>query len=318
MTHDSANPASCVLVTGAAGFIGRHLVAALLEKGYRVIALQHRMPLPPNLSGRCERLVAGNICDPKIQCEALRDVDIICHLSAYIPAVPNNDLKEAVLCYQINAQTTLELATAASQNGIRRFIHLSTGNMYAPSDKPCVEADSLFPDGYATGYFASKLAAELYLSQLGKQTGMEVLILRIGTPYGPGEPHLKVIPNFLQLAAQGQALRVANGGEAKYNFVYVTDVADCIVRAIENGPGGAYNVASGEHTSVRELTHLIVRLFSEREVPLHVEPVMLGSFPGFPALSIKKAQHTWRFAPRSLASGLEDYRATLAKDDLIL
>lgn len=316
MTHDAANRASSVLVTGAAGFIGRHLVEALLEKGYRVIALQHRKTLPPSLSSRCERLVAGDICDPRIQRDAVRGVDFICHLSAYIPAVPKDDLKEAVLCYQINAQTTLELATVASQNGIRRFVHLSTGNMYTPSDKPCVEADSLFPDRYATGYFASKLAAELYLSQLGKQTGMEVLILRIGTPYGPGEPHLKVIPNFLRLAAKGQALRVANGGEARYNFVYVTDVADCIVRATENGPAGIYNVASGEHTSIRELTHLIVQLFSERDVPLHVEPVTPVSFPGFPALSIKKAQHTWRFAPRSLASGLEDYRASLAKDDL--
>ncbi|MGB8096296.1 MAG: NAD(P)-dependent oxidoreductase, partial [Terracidiphilus sp.] len=204
-------------------------------------------------------------------------------------------------------------ATAASDRGIRRFIHMSTGNMYAASDRACIETDSLFPTEYATGYFASKLAAELYLTHLGKRTGVEVVILRVGTPYGPGEPGQKVIPNFLRLAAQGQGLRIANGGAARYNFVYVTDVANCAVMALEGGPPGIYNVASGEHTSIRELTHAIVELFGEREVPLHVEPAARAPFPGFPALSIDKARRTWGFAPSSLAAGLRRYRASLAE-----
>ncbi len=315
MSDDGANKTEGVLVTGAAGFIGRHVVAALAEKGYRVTALQHRTALPVEVRARCERVLSGDIRDPDIQREALRNVQVVCHLSAYIPARLNTDLEEAMPCYLINAQATLELAMAASDRGIQRFVHLSTGNMYVPSDKPCTETDSLFPVDIATGYFVSKLAAEIYLVHVGKHSAMQVIILRIGTPYGPGEPSQKVIPSFLRLAAQGQPLRIMNGGAARYNFVYVADVADCAVRAIENGPPGIYNVASGEHTSIREMTRAIVELFGEREVPLHVEPAKIGFFPGFPALSIAKAQQTWRFVPRCLAAGLREYRAVLAKDD---
>jgi UDP-glucose 4-epimerase len=316
MTDGSAKNAGCVLVTGAAGFIGRHVVEALLERGQAIVALQHRRTMPLQIQARCKRVLSGDLRDPGIQQEALRDVQVVCHLSAYVPARFDDSPQEALSCYLVNAQATLELAVAASDRGIRRFIHLSTGNMYAASNRPCIETDSLFPAGYAAGYFASKLAAELYLTHLAKRTGIEVVILRVGTPYGPGEPGQKVIPSFLRLAAQGQALRIANGGGARYNFVYVTDVASCAVMAIEKGPPGIYNVASGEHTSIRELTHAIVELFGEREVPLDIEPATTAAaFPGFPALSIEKARRTWGFAPSSVATGLRKYLASLAEEN---
>lgn len=315
MSDASAKSAGCVLVTGAAGFIGRHVVEALLEQGHSVVALQHRRTMPPQIQARCKRVLSGDLRDPGTQQEALRDVQVVCHLSAYVPERFDDSPQEALSCHLVNAQATLELATVASERGIRRFIHASTGNMYAASDRPCIETDTLFPAEYATGYFASKLAAELYLTHLGKRRGVEVVILRVGTPYGPGEPGQKVIPNFLRLAAQGQALRIANGGGARYNFVYVTDVANCAVMAIEDGPPGIYNVASGEHTSIRELTHAIVELFGEHEVPLRVEPAATAPFSGFPALSIEKAQRTWGFSPFSLATGLRKYRASLAEEN---
>jgi UDP-glucose 4-epimerase len=313
MTGSGRENAACVLVTGAAGFIGRHVVEALLEQGHNVVALQHRRTMPLQIQARCKRVLSGDLRDPGIQQEALRDIQVVCHLSAYIPERFDDSPQEALACFLVNAQATLELATAASERGIRRFIHLSTGNMYAASDRPCVEADSLFPAEYAAGYFASKLAAELYLTRLAKRTGVEVVILRVGTPYGPGEPDQKVIPSFLRLAARGETLRIANGGGARYNFVYVTDVADCTLMAIKSGPPGIYNVASGEHTSIGELAHAIVELFGERALPLDIQPVTTLAFSGFPALSIDKARRTWGFAPSSLAAGLRKYRMSLAK-----
>ena len=313
MSQDYATKPECVLVTGAAGFVGRHVVATLLDRGRRVVALQQRKALPPDVQPQCERVLSGDICDPAIQQEALRNAQVVCHLSAYIP-VKLDDLQEAAACYLINARATLELALAASERGVRRFVHLSAGNMYAPSDRPCTESDSLFPADYATGYFVSKLAAEIYLAHVCQRTAMEVVILRVGTPYGPGEPSHKVIPTFLRQAAQAQTLRLLNGGGTRFNFVYIADVADCAVRAIESGSPGIYNVASGEHTSLREIAQTIVELFPDRKVPLHVEPATPVAFSGFPALSIDKARQMWRFVPRPLAEGLRDYRASLAKD----
>lgn len=296
-----------VLVTGAAGFVGRYVVTALLDAGYPVIALRHRTALPAELAARCQRVLAGDLRDPAIRQEALRDANCICHLSAYIP--PRlDDLEEAARCYAVNAEATLELALAARKCGIRRFVHFSTGNMYAPADSPRSETDSLFPAECAPGYFVSKIAAELYLMHAVRRTATDCVILRIATPYGPGEPSRKVIPAFLRLAAERQPLRMANGGVTRFNFVHVADVADCAVRAVETGAPGIYNVAAGEHTSIREMAEQVVDLFGEPRAPLQIEPASPGAFAGFPALSIAKACEVWGFAPRSLAAGLRAYR----------
>ena len=262
----------------------------------------------------CERVLTGDVCDPTVQQEALRDVKVVCHLAAYVRG-PIDDIQEAIPCHRANSQTTLELALAASGRGIRRFVHFSTGNMYSPSNKPCMESDSVYPAGKAGGYFVSKLAADSTLAQICEHSAMEAVVLRTGTPYGPGEPSQKVIPTFLRLAARRQALRVVNGGNAGFNFVYIADVADCAVRAIEGGYPGIYNVASGEHTSLREMAQRSSEMFGG-DVPLQVEPPQQGAFPGFPALSIDKARQAWRFTPRSLAAGLREYWASLAKEDL--
>jgi nucleoside-diphosphate-sugar epimerase len=269
--------------------------------------------LPPELQAQCEYVLSGDIRDPGTRQEALRNVQFVCHLSAYIPA-RFDDLQEAAQCYQVNAEATLELAAAASERGVRRFVQFSAGNMYAPSDRPCSESDSLFSTECAPSYFVSKLAAEIYLTHVWKHTPMEGVILRIGTPYGPGEPSQKVIPTFLRLAAQGQPLRMVNGGCAKFNFVYAADVADCAVKSLESGLPGVYNVASGEHTSLREMAQAVVELFGKPEVPLHIEPAAPGAFLGFPPLAIDKARRAWRFEPRSLAAGLREYRDSLAMD----
>lgn len=301
-----------MLVTGAGGFVGRHVVTALLDHGYPVVVLLRQSTLPQEVLAQCKSVVLGDICDPRIQQEILRQVEVVCHLAAHIPSVVD-DLQEAALCHQVNAKATLELAMKAAYQGIRRFVHLSTGNMYAASKRPCRESDSLYPAGHSTGYFASKLAAELYVTDVSQRTALEGIILRIGTPYGPGEPSRKVIPTFLRLAAQGRTLRIANGGVAKLNFVYVDDVADCIVKAIERGQPGIYNVASGEHTSLRQLADTVVELSGEPEVQVEVEPAASGCFAGFAALSITKAKRTWRFAPRPLDVGLRNYWTSLTK-----
>ena len=303
----------CVLVTGAAGFVGRHVVAALLDRGHEVVALQRRGELPPEVKRRCKRLLSGDICDPDVQQEALKDVQAVCHLAAHIPA-PSEDVQEAAACYHSNALATWQLAAQASEQGIQRFVHFSTGNMYGPADRPCTESDSLFPVESAVGYFVSKLAAEVYLADISRRSAMEVVVLRVGTPYGPGEPSQKVIPTFLRLAAEGQPRRLVNGGRAKYNFVYVTDVADCAVVATERGPSGTYNVASGEHTSVLEIAHAAADLYGEREPAVCVEPAVAEFCAGFPAMSVERARQTWGFAPLPLAVGLRRYRASLAKE----
>lgn len=310
MTNKHNNDSDRVLVTGASGFLGGHVVTTLLDRGYNVVAHHNQRHLLPKIAERCERVVAGDIRDAEVQRKGLQNVQTVCHLAAYIPP-KFNGIKDAVHCYSVNAQAALELATMAAEKGVRRFIHFSTGNMYEKSDSPCIETDKIYPAEYASDYFVSKLAAEIYLTNISKQFPMEVVILRIGAPYGPGEPANKVIPTFLRLASQGQPLRVLNGGISTANFVFVSDIADITEKAINGGSQGIYNVASGENTSLTELANTIIAMYTENNVVLSIEPAAKDAFLGFQSISIEKAKDEFGFSPRSLAEGLIAYRSTL-------
>jgi len=294
-----------VLVTGAAGFIGRHVTTTLLKQGFAVTAADLR-PLPHDLPANGTRAVVGDICDPACRLEALRDVKVVCHLSAYMPQ-SLDDPRDAEACFRINALATLDLAQDAAAAAVGRFVYLSGGNIYAPSGTPCTEESPVYPAGYAAGYLVSKLAGELYAASVCARTGMAGLMLRVGTPYGPGEPPRKVIPTFLAQAAQGVPLRLANGGTAAFNFIHVADVADCVARAAAVGPSGIYNVSSGEHTTLRQTAEAVAALHPQGQVTLDVAPAVPGAFAGFAAMSASKARTIWNFAPRQLADGLRDY-----------
>lgn len=316
MTGIDAQPTGLVLVTGAAGFTGRHVLRILADAGYRLAVLQHRTPLPEDLAKLCDRVTSGDIREAHVRKAALDGVRVVCHLSAYIPSRMDH-LQEADLCNQINALAVVDFAEKAAECGVRRFVHISGANMYAPSDVPRTESDAVFPAQLGTAYLVSKFAAEVYLSNIAKRTGMEVLILRVATPYGPGEPANKVIPTFLRMAAEGKPLRMVNGGAARFSYVYVGDVAASVLSAVGGGAGGIYNIASGEHTSVLELAQQIVALHGDGRATLDIEPVAPGSFTGFAPLSIEKARQTWQFAPRPLATGLREYRDHLLAQGVI-
>ncbi|BCP16175.1 nucleoside-diphosphate sugar epimerase [Mycobacterium paraintracellulare] len=305
-----------MLVTGAAGFTGGHVVRALADAGYRLAVLQHRTPLPAVLATLSERVISGDLREPQVREEALDQVSTVCHLSAYIPR-RMDDLGEADLCNQVNAIAVMNFAEEAAQRGVRRFVHISGANMYAPSEIPRTESDAVFPSQLGTAYLVSKFAGEVYLSNIANRTGMEVLILRVATPYGPGEPVNKVIPTFLRMTAQGKPLRMVNGGVARFSYVHVGDVADSVVNAVEGGDGGIYNIASEEHTSVLELAQQIVALHGDGGATLDIEPAVPGGFTGFAPISIEKARQTWQFAPRPLAIGLREYRDYLVEQGAI-
>lgn len=299
-----------VLVTGASGFIGRHVVKNLLDRGYKVVAHTNKGDIPSELKNHCERVVTGDIGDSITQQDMLRDSQIVCHLAAHNPS-KHIDLKEAAHCYHINALATLKLAEKASEKGVSRFLYFSAGNAYAGVSRPCVESDGMFPYEYATSYLVSKIAAEIYLMNISQRLPIEVIIFRVTTPYGPGEPSDKVIPTFLHAVAQGQPLHLINGGTTTFNFVYVTDVANLTAKAIESDCQGIYNVASGEHTSLSKLAKTIIALYPDYDMPIDIEPETKGAFPGFPPISIEKARNTFNFSPRPLVVGLSDYRKSL-------
>lgn len=294
------------LVTGGAGFIGQHVIAALHQRGDPVVALQHRRGLPTDLAAKCSEIIRGDVFDEHALQRAVERVDRVCHLGAFIPR-DLEDAAEAEACYRVNALATLNLARAAVASSVERLVYVSAANAYVPGHPPATEDDAVFPAEVASYYLTSKLAGEIYLHHVCRRSATCAVTLRVGTPYGPGEPRQKVIPTLLASAARGEPLRLRQGGTPTYNFVYVEDVARCVAAALESGESGIYNVASGESTSLLALAETIAELYAEQSPPIVLEPSDDGSVHGFPPVCIEKARRTWGFVPRILREGLRQY-----------
>lgn len=307
MTNHQLSKKTKVLVTGSSGFIGEHLINHLSKEQYEIIALQRRAEISPLVKYKCSRVIIGDICDPSIQQEAVKGVDSICHLAAYIPN-NYNDLTKAEDCFKTNALATLGLASLAIGHGVKRFIYASAGNMYEYSDAPATEMTKIYPSDVACYYFISKLAGEVFLNHISQKTNMISISLRIGTPYGPGEPTNKVISSLMQKAQEGNVLDIYHGGTPKYNFVFVKDVAKCISLALESGNSGVYNIGSGEHSSLLDLGNIIANAYLPKKISLNIISSHTESPLGFRPISIQKAIDTWGFKPLTLFEGIQEFK----------
>lgn len=296
------------LVTGGAGFIGQHVIAALRQRGDQVVALEHCRKLPDDLAAECSEVIRGDLLDDQVVRRAVEQVDRVCHLAAYIPQNVD-DPEEAETCYRVNALATLQLARAAVESAVERFVYLSAANAYRPDDRPASEEAAVFPANAACYYLTSKLAGEIYLHHICRCSAICAVTLRVGTPYGPGEPAHKVIPALLASAARGEPLRLQHGGKPTYNFVYVEDVACGVAAALERGETGIYNFASDESTSLLDLAKTIAELHADRSPPIVLEPAGEHVFRGFRAVSIEKTRRTWGLRPLTLREGLRQYCA---------
>lgn len=304
------NQSSTILVTGASGFVGRHVAYRLAERGHRVIALCHKSQLPQHVLAVCKEVISGDISDYDSCKHMLQGVDGVCHLAGFIPERYGDPLW-AQKCYQVNALASLNLAMCAVEMKVPRFIYISGANMYCPSKTPSMESCPIYPDQVAPYYLTSKLAGELYVNNICQNQQTDALILRIATPYGPAEPVQKVIPSFMKQASQAQPLRVFYGGLTTYNFVYVDDVAELITKAVMEGPAGIYNISSAEHTSLAELAQTVAKVYSDKKIEIKIDPPSNDAFAGFSPISIEKACKTWNYNPSSLLEGIKKYRQFL-------
>ena len=250
------------LITGAAGFLGSHLANQLAREGHMVRGLDDLSTGDPQVLDPDIHFTRGDVNDRPKLWTLLQDVDCVYHLAARI-SVPESILYPREY-NTANVGGTVSLMEAMRDVGIRRVVLASSGAIYGEQNfQPLTEGQTPRP---LSPYAVSKLAAEYYVSTIGKLWGIETASLRIFNAYGPGQhipaSHPPVVSYFLRQATRGGTLVVHGDGNQTRDYVYVDDVVSAMVAAATapNVNGLVINVGSGVETSLRGLAKLILEV----------------------------------------------------------
>ncbi len=231
------------LVTGATGFVGRHLAPRLLHEG-PVTTLQRPdgpHPVPTGCSAS-----EGDITKPR-DLDGLPSVDIVVHLAG--EASPQRTAQDPILAHRVNVDGTRNVAAWAARQGAR-LVFLSTGHVYGPPrGRPFRETDPLHP---ASPYARTKADAEAALQPLVQQ-GLSCTTLRCFNMYGPGQTGPYVVPALMEALAHGHTPTLRDLAPAR-DFLYISDAVEAMaLAALRRDTPKVLNVASGQAHTIGEV-----------------------------------------------------------------
>jgi len=251
-----------ILVTGGAGFIGSHLVEALVRRGHTVRVLDNFS------TGRRENLAAlrrdvqvrkGDCADERAARQAVRGVEAVFHEAA-VPSVTLS-VQDPAGSFRANATATLSMLLAARDAGVRRFIYAGSSSVYG--DRPGLPKREAATPAPLSPYAVGKLTGEHLVRIFSELYGLEGLTLRYFNVFGarqdPSSPYSGVISLFTTALLAGRTPLIYGDGQQSRDFTHVTNVVDANLRALtaRSLRGQAVNVATGRRTTLRQLLRLI-------------------------------------------------------------
>jgi UDP-glucose 4-epimerase len=248
------------LITGGAGFIGSHVVDALVRRGHDEILVfdnflrGRRQHLQDHLQNPALTIVEGDIRDEDALADACSDVDVVLHLAARSNVIGSEQhLKEAC---EINVTGTVNVLNAALKAGIRRLVFSSSREVYGdPQRLPVGEDAPLAPKNV---YGASKLAGEVYCDVF-RRRGLDIRTLRLGNVYGPRDSE-RVIPLWIERARLGLPLEVF-GGRQILDLIWIDYVVQALLEAARlPALESPINVASGHGVPILELAERLINV----------------------------------------------------------
>jgi nucleoside-diphosphate-sugar epimerase len=226
-----------VLLTGATGRVGARFLPLLRDRGAQLRLAMWGPAAPAGPAAAA--LVTGDLTDPDTCRRAVAGMDAVVHIAAAFAGL------RAAEADRLNHLATRQLATAALAAGVRRFVQLSSYLVYRPGlGRPAREEDPLRdPDGPA--FAAAKLGSERAVAELAG-TGLAVYVLRVAFTYGEGDPHL------------AEAVGWARSGPAglRVHLVHHADVRQGVLRSLQGGPPGVYNLADDAPVRAGDLVAL--------------------------------------------------------------
>jgi nucleoside-diphosphate-sugar epimerase len=250
-----------VALTGATGYTGGRLLAALLSRGHEVRALRRprpeAAPAPPATAW-----VEGDLRDRAAADRLVEGVDVVVHVAAVYRTAGHPD----AYYREVNVGGTERLLEAAARGGVRRFVHTSTVGVHGDVRHP--PADESAPIAPGDIYQASKAEAEALALRFHRERGVPVVVVRPGAIYGPAERRLL---KLFRAIARGR-YAIVGSGRAFYHPVYIDDLVDGYLLALERpqAVGEAFILAGPRYVSQRELADVVARHTGGRVLPFRV------------------------------------------------
>lgn len=253
---------SIVLVTGGCGFIGSHLVAALIARGDQVrvldsLATGKRENLGDNLA-RVELLV-GDVNDATLVAQAVAGADLVFHEAA-LASVPRS-IEDPLASHAACATGTVVLLNAARLAGVKRVVYAASSSAYGNQPTP-LKTENDLPSPLSP-YAAAKLAAEHYCHAFYHSYGLETVCLRYFNVFGPRQdpsgPYAAVVPIFAKKLLAGEAPTIYGDGLQTRDFTYIDNVvqANLLAASVPAAAGKTFNVGSGLATTLLDTLALL-------------------------------------------------------------
>ena len=266
-----------VLVTGGAGFIGSELVRQLSQQDFRVRVVDNlvtgKRENLDDMPGERVELIVADVRDKDLMISLSRGMGIIFHLGCL---GARHSIHSPVENHEVNASATLGLLNAARHNGVRRFVYVSSSEVYGTAKTvPITEEHATVP---LTVYGASKLAGESYARAFWETYRYPTVVLRPFNAYGPRCHHEgdsgEIIPKFMLRCMAGKPMVILGSGTQTRDFTYVSDIAGAIRAAglSDDCVGQTLNLGSGKEIEIRELAAKVASVLNRPDAKVtHVE-----------------------------------------------
>jgi nucleoside-diphosphate-sugar epimerase len=245
-TVELARPPLC-LITGASGFIGGRLARRLAQDGYMVRALVRESSDISHLEELNVQIVVGDLTNAASLTSAVDGCDYVLHCGALV-----SDWATVKEITHINVDGTRSLLQASVRASVKRFIHVSTTDVYGYPDTTAID-EEYTATRFRNWYAQTKLQAEVEVRHAQDKDGLRTVILRPATVYGPGS---KEVVGEIARAIQGGHMLLIDRGRAVAGLCYVENLIDAAILALhhDSAPGNAFNVSDGVAITWQQFT----------------------------------------------------------------